>query len=129
MDVIAKLVEFGFYATLVAMIVALAAAIARRWRLARNLSRAAILGVFAVVLLVLFAFAVLRLGSPSLVSRLVPGDPSDEGGRARLLAEAISAIMNCGVSSLVLLLVPSVSLKILSDRRLRSFVASAHPPP
>jgi hypothetical protein len=123
LEVIANLFELGFYAGFVATVVAVVAAIARRWQLVRHVCNATTLGGLLSLALGLSIFVLLAFGAPHLNALLVPANPNDEtdpANRARLLAESISVIMNCGASTLVLVLLPSVLLRVISGRRLRA---------
>ena len=105
-------------ATLTAgLIIAVAAALLRRWPLATRISRAVVLAA-ATTFGALLLFTGVLLVDPRVLRGLLP-HASDPSQAARALAELISSLMNCGALS-VLAGVVAAPIWVLARRRLRS---------
>ena len=100
-------------------LVALVAAILHRWRLAKGAARVSAL-VAGAVFVVFVATLVLLFVAPSAIVALISRTPSDgePGGRARVLAETVSELINCAALSLPAAALAAV-IWFLAARRVR----------
>jgi hypothetical protein len=81
------------------LVVAAAAALLRRWPLAARVSRGGALGA-AATLGALLVFMAILMVEPKFARGLLP-DSSDPSQLARVLAELIARLMNCGALSVL----------------------------
>jgi hypothetical protein len=100
------------------VVVAIVAALLRRWPLAIRISRAVALAA-AAVFGALFVFTAMLFAEPSVLRALLPTPAEDPSQMARALAELISSLMNCGALS-VLAGIAAAAVWFVARRRLRS---------